>query len=291
MASIALRQLRKHFEGHDVLKGISLDIAEGEFVALVGPSGCGKSTLLRMLAGLEEVSSGQIVLGGQVINEVPPRERNIAMVFQNYALYPHMTVAENLGFALKLQRQAQAAIAQRVQQVAEILGLEPLLGRLPAQLSGGQRQRVARGRAIVREPLAFLFVAQFIGSPAMNLIAARSQPAQDGWQLVTDDGQRLPLLPGLQAQVARELWLGVRPEHVQLEVAPLSGVATSAATVEVVEPTGAETQVVSRFGQQPLISTVNERLALAPGQALHWHTAPQHWHVFDRHSGERLNVA
>jgi multiple sugar transport system ATP-binding protein len=363
MASIALRQLRKHFEGHDVLKGISLDIAEGEFVALVGPSGCGKSTLLRMLAGLEEVSSGQIVLGGQVINEVPPRERNIAMVFQNYALYPHMTVAENLGFALKLQRQAPAAIAQRVQQVAEILGLEPLLGRLPAQLSGGQRQRVAMGRAIVREPLAFLFdeplsnldaklrvqmrteikslhqrlrtttvyvthdqieamtmadrivvmrdgvieqvgtplelydrprnafVAQFIGSPAMNLIAARSQPAQDGWQLVTDDGQRLPLLPGLQAQGARELWLGVRPEHVQLEVAPLSGVATSAATVEVVEPTGAETQVVSRFGQQPLISTVKERLALAPGQALHWYTAPQHWHVFDRHSGERLNVA
>src|SRR5690606_26578171 len=111
--------------------GISLDIAEGEFVALVGPSGCGKSTLLRMLAGLEEVSSGQIVLGGNVINDVPPRKRNIAMVFQNYALYSHMTVAENLGFALKLQRQAPAAIAQRVLQVAEILGLEPLLARLP----------------------------------------------------------------------------------------------------------------------------------------------------------------
>ncbi len=125
----------------------------------------------------------------------------------------------------------------------------------------------------------------------MNLIAARSQPAQDGWQLVTEDGQRLPLLPGLQVQGERELWLGVRPEHVQLAVAPLSGVTTSAATVEVVEPTGAETQVVSRFGQQPLISTVKERLALASGQALHWHTAPQHWHVFDRHSGERLNVA
>jgi multiple sugar transport system ATP-binding protein len=135
------------------------------------------------------------------------------------------------------------------------------------------------------------FVAQFIGSPSMNLIAARTQQAQGEWQLVTDDGQRLPLLPGLQAQGERDLWLGVRPEHVQLEVEPRTGLATNAATVEVVEPTGAETQVVSRFGKHPLISTVKERLALAPGQALHWHTAAQHWHVFDRQSGERLNVA
>ena len=157
MASISLKQVRKHFNGQDVLKGLSLEIADGEFVALVGPSGCGKSTLLRILAGLEELSGGEIRLGERSINQVPPRDRNIAMVFQNYALYPHMTVAQNLGFALRLQRQSDAAIAQRVQQVAEVLGLAPLLERLPAQLSGGQRQRVAMGRAIVREPQVFLF--------------------------------------------------------------------------------------------------------------------------------------
>lgn len=157
MASITLQQIVKHYGEQPVLHGIDIHIQDGEFVALVGPSGCGKSTLLRAIAGLEPISGGQIRLGDRVLNDVAPRDRNIAMVFQNYALYPHMTVAQNLGFALKLQGVEKAQIARRVQEVAEVLGLAPLLGRHPRQLSGGQRQRVAMGRAIVRRPEAFLF--------------------------------------------------------------------------------------------------------------------------------------
>lgn len=157
MASISLHHLRKYYGDAEVIHGISIDIRDGEFVALVGPSGCGKSTLLRMVAGLEPISGGEIRLGDRVINDVAPRDRNVAMVFQNYALYPHMTVAQNLGFALKLQGVRKVDIAWRVAAVAETLGLLPLLERTPRQLSGGQRQRVAMGRAIVRQPEAFLF--------------------------------------------------------------------------------------------------------------------------------------
>ncbi|CAN5411528.1 sn-glycerol-3-phosphate ABC transporter ATP-binding protein UgpC [soil metagenome] len=157
MASITIRQLGKHFGATPVIRGIDIDIRDGEFVALVGPSGCGKSTLLRMIAGLENVDAGEILLGDRLINEVAPRDRDVAMVFQNYALYPHMTVRENLGFGLKLQRLPGADIARRVAQVADTLGLGALLDRRPGQLSGGQRQRVAMGRAIVRQPQAFLF--------------------------------------------------------------------------------------------------------------------------------------
>ncbi|MDA8455472.1 sn-glycerol-3-phosphate ABC transporter ATP-binding protein UgpC [Acidovorax sp. GBBC 3334] len=157
MAALTLHQITKHYGETPVIHGVDIGIRDGEFVALVGPSGCGKSTLLRMIAGLEAVTGGEIRLGGRLINDTPPRERNIAMVFQNYALYPHMTVAENLGFALKLQGQPKDAIQRRVGDVADILGLAPLLSRTPRQLSGGQRQRVAMGRAIVRQPDAFLF--------------------------------------------------------------------------------------------------------------------------------------
>jgi len=157
MSSLQLHQIVKHYGAAPVIHGVDIDIADGEFVALVGPSGCGKSTLLRAIAGLEDISGGEIRLGGRVINDVAPRARNIAMVFQNYALYPHMSVRENLGFALRLQGVARAQIAQRVEEVAGVLGLAPLLDRLPRQLSGGQRQRVAMGRAIVRRPEAFLF--------------------------------------------------------------------------------------------------------------------------------------
>ncbi len=157
MASLTLRKIVKHFAGTPVIHGVDIDIHDGEFVALVGPSGCGKSTLLRMIAGLEPITSGEIRLGGRLVNDVAPRDRNIAMVFQNYALYPHMTVGENLAFSLKLQGVPKAQIAHRVQDVAEVLGLSALLERTPRQLSGGPRQRVAMGRAIVRQPDAFLF--------------------------------------------------------------------------------------------------------------------------------------
>lgn len=157
MASVTIDNARKQYGALSVIHGVSVDIEDGEFVTLVGPSGCGKSTLLRMLAGLEEISDGEIRIGGRVVNDVAPKERDIAMVFQSYALYPHMTVAENMGFALKLQDRDKATIKKLVTEAADILALGPLLDRLPKQLSGGQRQRVAMGRAIVRHPQVFLF--------------------------------------------------------------------------------------------------------------------------------------
>ena len=157
MASVEIRDVRKAFGATPVIHGVDIEIKDGEFVILVGPSGCGKSTLLRMIAGLENVSEGEIRIGPRVVNYVPPKERDIAMVFQNYALYPHMTVAQNMAFSLKLRKAPQAEVDQRVNHAADILGLKPLLGRFPRQLSGGQRQRVAMGRAIVRDPQVFLF--------------------------------------------------------------------------------------------------------------------------------------
>lgn len=157
MTSVTIRDVKKSYESLEVIHGIDIDVADGEFVTLVGPSGCGKSTLLRMIAGLEEISGGEIRIGDRVVNKLAPRDRDIAMVFQNYALYPHMTVAQNMGFALKLQKVPAPEIEQRVQRSADILGLQPYLDRYPRQLSGGQRQRVAMGRAIVRDPVAFLF--------------------------------------------------------------------------------------------------------------------------------------
>ncbi|MBB4053620.1 multiple sugar transport system ATP-binding protein [Devosia subaequoris] len=157
MASVEIRDLRKSFGPIETIHGVTIDVPDGEFVALVGPSGCGKSTILRLLAGLEEVTAGTISIGGRVINEVEPKHRDIAMVFQNYALYPHMTVAENMGFSMRLLKKSKEEIRREVGSAAEILGLTPYLGRYPKQLSGGQRQRVAMGRAIVRQPQVFLF--------------------------------------------------------------------------------------------------------------------------------------
>jgi multiple sugar transport system ATP-binding protein len=157
MAEVTIRDLKKFYGGVQVVHGLDLDIADGEFVVLVGPSGCGKSTLLRMIAGLEEISSGDIHIGDRRVNNLPPSERDIAMVFQNYALYPHKTVGANMGFALKMRGMDKAAIAEKVKRAAEILGLTPYLDRYPRALSGGQRQRVAMGRAIVRDPQVFLF--------------------------------------------------------------------------------------------------------------------------------------
>lgn len=157
MSSVEFQNIVKRYDQTEVISGLSLAISQGEFIVLLGPSGCGKSTLLRMIAGLEEISGGTITIDDAVVNDVPARDRDVAMVFQNYALYPHMTVAENMGFALKMRGVDGAEISRRVNDAAEILGLSELLGRKPRALSGGQRQRVAMGRAIVRDPKVFLF--------------------------------------------------------------------------------------------------------------------------------------
>jgi multiple sugar transport system ATP-binding protein len=175
MASVTIKGLRKRFGNLEVVKGIDIDIADGEFVVLVGPSGCGKSTLLRMLAGLEGISGGEIRIGSKVVNNVAPKDRDIAMVFQNYALYPHMKVADNMGFSLKLRNMPKPEISPRVDRAAEVLGLRQLLDRYPRQLSGGQRQRVAMGRAIVRAPQVFLFDEPLSNLDAKLRVAMRAE--------------------------------------------------------------------------------------------------------------------
>jgi len=175
MASVGIRDVHKSFGPVKILHGVSIDIADGEFVTLVGPSGCGKSTLLRMIAGLEGITGGEISIGDRVVNRVAPKERDIAMVFQNYALYPHMTVAENMAFSMMLKNAAKDDIDSRVTRAAEILGLVPLLSRYPRQLSGGQRQRVAMGRAIVRDPQVFLFDEPLSNLDAKLRVAMRAE--------------------------------------------------------------------------------------------------------------------
>jgi multiple sugar transport system ATP-binding protein len=175
MANVSIRDVRKTFGTTEVLHGVSVDIDDGEFVILVGPSGCGKSTLLRMIAGLENITVGEIAIGGRVVNNVAPKARDIAMVFQNYALYPHMTVRDNMAFALLLAKMPKAMIDQQVQRAAQILGLMPYLNRYPRQLSGGQRQRVAMGRAIVRDPQVFLFDEPLSNLDAKLRVAMRAE--------------------------------------------------------------------------------------------------------------------
>jgi multiple sugar transport system ATP-binding protein len=185
MGSVAISNVRKSYGTVEVLHGVSMDIADGEFVVLVGPSGCGKSTLLRMLAGLEDITSGEIAIDGRVVNALPPKERDIAMVFQSYALYPHMTAEENMGFSLKLARAPKAVKAARVGAAASMLGLESYLGRYPRQLSGGQRQRVAMGRAMVRKPKVFLFDEPLSNLDAKLRVQMRSEIKQNHQRLRT----------------------------------------------------------------------------------------------------------
>jgi multiple sugar transport system ATP-binding protein len=175
MSTVGIRDVRKSYGQLEVIHGVTVDIADGEFVALVGPSGCGKSTLLRMIAGLEDISDGEIAIGERVVNHIAPKDRDIAMVFQNYALYPHMNVRDNMGFALRQRRLARAEIDARVTDAARILGLEHLLERKPRQLSGGQRQRVAMGRAIVRQPKVFLFDEPLSNLDAKLRVQMRSE--------------------------------------------------------------------------------------------------------------------
>jgi len=175
MSTVGIRDVRKSYGQHAVIHGVSVDIRDGEFVALVGPSGCGKSTLLRMVAGLEDITGGEIAIGDRVINDIAPKDRDIAMVFQNYALYPHMNVRDNMGFALRQRKIPRAEIEARVNEAARILGLEQFLERKPRALSGGQRQRVAMGRAIVRNPNVFLFDEPLSNLDAKLRVQMRSE--------------------------------------------------------------------------------------------------------------------
>jgi multiple sugar transport system ATP-binding protein len=352
MASVALNSIRKSFGRVEVLHGVSVAISDGEFVVLVGPSGCGKSTLLRMIAGLEEISSGEIRIGDKVVNHIPPKARDIAMVFQNYALYPHMTVFDNMAFSMKLAGRSKDEMRQRVDVAAKILGLTEYLERYPRQLSGGQRQRVAMGRAIVRNPQVFLFdeplsnldaklrvqmrteikelhlrlkttsvyvthdqieamtmadkivvmnggsveqigspldlyddpanlfVAGFIGSPAMNFLSGQLSNG-GGVAVKLSNGSEIPA-PASREANGREVTLGVRPEHLTISD---SGVP---AQVAVVEPTGMDTQVYCRLAGTEITVVSRERHTFKPGDTIRLQPLPGKTYLFDPASGKRL---
>jgi multiple sugar transport system ATP-binding protein len=354
MASVSFRNVEKTFGPTKVIHGIGFDIADGEFVVLVGPSGCGKSTLLRMLAGLEEISGGEIVIDGRVVNDLESKDRDIAMVFQSYALYPHMTVRENMGFSLRLRKADAATTNERVQRAAKILNLDQLLERYPRELSGGQRQRVAMGRAIVRDPKVFLFdeplsnldaklrvamraeikalhqrlktttvyvthdqieamtmadrivvmhdgiveqigtplelfdkpgnlfVAQFIGSPAMNVLPGTLRRNGSG-AYVEALGSHWPVPGDLAGSDGQAVSYGIRPGDLSLSS---NGIA---AQVFVVEPTGAETELLVQVGDAQLTLVMHGRTAAQPDDAVHLGVEAAHAHVFDQASGRRLN--
>jgi multiple sugar transport system ATP-binding protein len=322
---------------------------------LVGPSGCGKSTLLRMIAGLEQISDGEVSIGAQRVNELPPKQRDIAMVFQNYALYPHMTVRDNMAFSLTLAKLDNKTIETKVARAAEILGLNPLLERFPRQLSGGQRQRVAMGRAIVRDPQVFLFdeplsnldaklrvamrteikelhqrlkttsiyvthdqieamtmgdqivvmkdgrieqtgsplalydhpanlfVAGFIGSPAMNFLPATLRRSGGKVGVELSDGTQLDAPAGSEGADGQPVIFGTRPEHLSLVAE--GGISTQ---VAVVEPTGADTFVSCRHSGRELAVVFRERHAFAPGSTIRLQPDLTRAHIFDAGTGRRL---
>ena len=357
MASVAFQNVEKTFGSTQVIHGISVDIRDGEFMVLVGPSGCGKSTLLRMLAGLEEISGGSIAIDGKVVNDVESKDRDIAMVFQSYALYPHMTVADNMAFSLKLRKAQPSVIEDRVSRAAKILNLDPFLKRYPRELSGGQRQRVAMGRAIVRDPKVFLFdeplsnldaklrvamraeikalhqrlktttvyvthdqveamtmadrivvmhdgrveqigtpldlydhpgnlfVAQFIGSPAMNVVEGTIKRANGGAHVQSRDGIRWPLgsAAGTEGQ---SVAYGIRPEHLSLTDAKAPTAVP--AEVSVVEPTGAETELLLQAGEAQIVLVTHGRPQVKPGDRVGLAIEPAMVHVFDQKTGQRL---
>ncbi len=356
MAAVHIRAVHKHFGGTHIIRGVDIEIPDGRFTVLVGPSGCGKSTLLRMIAGLEQIGGGEIAIGGRVVNDVAPKERDIAMVFQNYALYPHMTVRDNMAFSLMLAKTDKTLAAERVKQAAEILGLTPLLERYPRQLSGGQRQRVAMGRAIVRKPQVFLFdeplsnldaklrvamrtelkelhqrlkttsvyvthdqieamtmgdqivvmrdgiveqqgqplelydrpanlfVAGFIGSPAMNFLPGTLRRNGGGAQIALSDGTSIATPNGVAGADGQKVLLGVRPEHLTMT----DGQQGIGCRVVVVEPTGAETQVVCKLGDADVIGVFRERHHFAPGLNIRLLPEMGKSHLFDAEKGTRL---
>jgi len=353
MASVHIRDVEKYFGGAHIIRGVSIDIPDGEFAVLVGPSGCGKSTLLRMIAGLEEISGGTIEIGGKVVNDMQPKERDIAMVFQNYALYPHMKVRDNMAFSMLLAKRPKSEVNERVMKAAGILGLTELLDRYPRQLSGGQRQRVAMGRAIVRDPQVFLFdeplsnldaklrvamrtelkelhqrlkttsvyvthdqieamtmadlivvmrdglveqrggplelydrpanlfVAGFIGSPAMNFVAGKVRRGV----VEVGDGVTLPMPRGTNGEEGQSVIFGARPEHLSL-----SNGGGFPATVVVVEPTGADTQVFAKFNGAEVTAVFRERHDFRSGETIRLVPDHERTHLFDAESGKSLRT-
>jgi multiple sugar transport system ATP-binding protein len=352
MAGVRIEQVEKSFGAVKVIRKVDIEARDGEFVVLVGPSGCGKSTLLRMIAGLEEITSGRILIGDRVVNNLNPKDRDIAMVFQNYALYPHMTVRENMEFSLVLQKMKKPERGVRVDRAAGILGIGQLLDRRPGQLSGGQRQRVAMGRAIVRDPQVFLFdeplsnldaklrvqmrgeirdlhrrlgttcvyvthdqieamtmadrivvmhdgvveqsgpplelydrpdnvfVASFLGSPAMNFLPGRLDA--EG-RFVSADGSVTLAPRGLPVRAGAEVLCGFRPEAVApYPESPLKMLVT------LIEPTGSETHVFGTIGGVDVIAVVRKRFAGADDSRFGVFIAPEELHIFDAATHQRL---
>jgi len=364
MARLALKGLTKQFGAVEAVRGVDLDVAHEEFVVLVGPSGCGKSTILRMIAGLEEASGGEIHIGERLVNNIAPKDRNIAMVFQNYALYPHKTVHGNMAFALRAQRLPKADVERRVQQAAAILGLEDLMQRKPGELSGGQRQRVAMGRAIVRDPAVFLFdeplsnldaelrarlrseikklhrklrativyvthdqveamtladrvvilnkgrieqvgtpmevyaepanlfVAGFIGTPAMNMIPAEMTADAAGRRCVLAGGVSLPVDPAYRFTCApgAKIVFGIRPEDLALlpKGAEDAAPAVVEGAVATVEPLGAEFLLSFAFGAHEIVAKIAGRALPQLGEPLRFAVNMAHAHVFDAATGQSL---
>ena len=270
MSGLTIKNVRKSYGAVNIIHGIDVEISDGEFVILVGPSGCGKSTLLRMIAGLEDITGGEISIGGRVVNDLPPKDRDIAMVFQNYALYPQMTVAQNMGFALQLAGAKRAEIDQKVGEAAKILGLQPLLDRKPAQLSGGQRQRVAMGRAIVRDPKVFLFDEPLSNLDAKLRVKMRAEikalhqrlkttivyVTHDQIEAMTMADKIVVLQGGKVEQVGSPLELYDRPRNVFVAgflgspaMNFLEGKLTGGALPELVLPTGTPIQLANAPAQ------------------------------------------
>ncbi|MCF7698973.1 sn-glycerol-3-phosphate import ATP-binding protein UgpC [Loktanella sp. M215] len=356
MATISLRDVRKTYAKQEVIHGVSIDVPDGEFVVIVGPSGCGKSTLLRMVAGLEAITSGEIDIGGRVVNDLEPRARDIAMVFQNYALYPHMTVFDNMAYGLKIANMPKAEIKARVDKAAAMLNLSDFLDRKPRALSGGQRQRVAMGRALVRDPAAFLFdeplsnldaklrvqmrlqikemqrtvgttslyvthdqteamtladrlivmnagvaeqidtpmaiydrpanvfVAGFIGSPAMNFV--NGTLGTEGLLVASGQTIALPVAAGHQG---RRVTVGLRPEHLTTVEASHAGALPL--RVRAVETLGADAYAHTVLQDDPaveLVVRVPGARRLTEGETLHVVPEPDSVHLFDATSGARI---
>ena len=355
MATITLQKIVKNYGAVKAIHGIDLEIKDGEFVALVGPSGCGKSTLLRMVAGLEDISGGRLLIGDKVVNSVEPRDRDIAMVFQDYALYPHMSVADNIGFGLKMRKTSEADRKARIAEAAQMLQIETLLDRRPAELSGGQRQRVAMGRAIVRRPSAFLFdeplsnldaklrvemrteikrlhgllgrttiyvthdqvealtladrvvilkdgrilqegppltlyeqpatrfVAEFIGSPQMNIFEGVVRKSVGGI-FVDIDGIQLPFAR-IDAEDGQVVHLGARPEAI----CPCSPETADIVTnVEVFEPLGSDTMASVRIAGAMAVVRLSPEDPVARGMALSLKFDRRKLHLFNAKTGDRI---